>query len=78
MVSGRADSAVRLLLIPYYTARPSSAFLFFPFSYHHITSPSIFYRRTPFQWDTVSLTFSGGAGEKNLFLRQQHKEKPVF
>lgn len=73
LVSGRADSAaVRLPLMPYYPANPApppqpptspTPFL----SPYHFTS--IFYSRTPF--------ISGGATEKNLFLRR-HKEESVF
>lgn len=61
LVSGRADSAARLPLIPYYPASPLSFSFFSPFSYQRITSPFIFYSRTPF---TGTLSLSGSAREK--------------
>lgn len=66
LVSGRAESAVRLLLIPYYPASPSSLFFFFPFSYHHITSPSIFYSELPLPGHSLSLSLCQVVREKRM------------
>lgn len=66
LVSGRAESAVRLLLIPYYPASPSSLFFFFSFSYHHITSPSIFYSKLPLPGHSLSLSLCQVVREKRM------------
>lgn len=70
LVSGRADSAVRLPLIPYYPASPS---FFSPFLITVSLRPPSFIVALPVPGHSLS----GSAREKDLFLRG-HKEESVF
>lgn len=71
LVSGRADSAVGLLIIPYYPARP--CFFFFFLSPYHFTHNLL--KSYSLYQDTVSLYFQ--VEQENLFLHW-HKEEPLF